>query len=132
MADPNLRAQWETRKIKTLTRDFAIKSKDGQVNEEATEMLKKPWFYEFLTQAMDTKAWGFSVIEMANWDKVKQTFDRFLDKDGNVYDPVSVFPRDHVKPEVGNNNILIECDGSRFPFTLTKLTELVLVWLVIL
>ena len=106
--DPNLRAQWETRKIKTLTRDFAIKNGDT-INEEATKMFKKPWFKEFLSQAMDSKAWGFSVIEMANWDQERKTFDRFFDKDGNVYDPVSSFPRDYVKPEVGQ---IVETPGD--------------------
>lgn len=97
--DPNLKAQWGTRKVKTLTRDFFVKV-GGDVNDELTKLLRKPWFYEFCGQALDSHMWGFSLIEMPYWDSEKKTFAPFMHK-GRMYDAVIEFPRDHVKPELG-------------------------------
>lgn len=101
MCDPNLKSQWNTRKIKTLSRNWYFKKGDeSKPNEEITEMFDKPWFYEFMDQALDSIAYGFSLIEMPVWDREKKEFVRYMSKD-NYMDAVTCFPRRHVKPEKG-------------------------------
>ncbi len=102
MYDPNLTSQWNTRKIKTLSRDFFLKDKDGGVMEDATMELKKPWFYRFLSLAMDSKAYGFSLIELTNWNEERRAFMPYKGSDGRMYDDVTDFPREYVKPEIGH------------------------------
>lgn len=99
MRDANLKSQWNTRKIKTLSRNWYFKKEGEKVpNDELTEMFDKPWFYAFMDKALDSIAWGFSLIEMAAWDNKKQEFTRYMSKD-NYMDAVVDFPRRHVKPE---------------------------------
>ena len=99
--DPIVKSHWNTRKIKTLTRPFFMKNGDGSENKEMTKLLKKPWFFEFLSQALDAHAWGFSLIELAAWDEKKMEFVPFIDSEGRMRDAVGEFPRDYVKPELG-------------------------------
>ena len=63
MTDGHLQAQIELRENATLNTEFYIKSQDGSINEEATELFRQQWFYDFLKEAIGEKLRGTKVGE---------------------------------------------------------------------
>ena len=61
--DPEMSAQWNTRVMKTLDKEFHVVSIDGEVNNVAIEIFKAPWFYDFVRLVLDQYLWGFTLIE---------------------------------------------------------------------
>ena len=97
--DPNLASNWESRKMKVKEKPFKIKNQSGEENEELTDLLENAtWFFDFIDHALDSRMWGFSLIEFGPLEK-----GRFLPyKVGNkFYNPVTCIDRDNVKPELG-------------------------------
>lgn len=80
------------RKGKTLQKDFRLVGKDGGENEQATGLLKKEWFMDFVDLALDSRFWGHSLIQLG---------DVINDKDGMRFGGVELVPRKHVCPEYG-------------------------------
>ena len=102
--DLHVTSQWNNRKIKTKKRDFGIFPKGdatAEVNDELTALLKKKWVFDFMDAALDSLAWGFSLVELFNWDKEKRSFEKWRNPNGKIADPVEVIDRDYVKPETG-------------------------------
>ena len=58
----------------------------GEGDKERTLLFQRPWFTHFLTIAVDTEFWGYTLAEFGQQDAQGE----FLD--------VSVFPRHHVRP----------------------------------
>jgi SPP1 gp7 family putative phage head morphogenesis protein len=54
----------QTRRNKTLAEDFAIIDANGNNNEELKKLFEKLAFYEFMENALDTKLWGHTVLEV--------------------------------------------------------------------
>lgn len=80
------------RKGKTLQKDFLLVGKDGKKNEQATALLKKEWFFDFIDLALDSRFWGHTLIQLG--DVINDNGDiRFAD--------VQIVPRKHVCPEFG-------------------------------
>lgn len=72
MTDGHLSSQMEIRKAATLNTSFqVISKKTGEVNLEKTQLLQKKWFYEFIEYILDAKFYGFSLIELLNFDGEK-------------------------------------------------------------
>ena len=80
------------RKGKTLQKEFRLVGKDGKENEQATALLKKEWFFDFMDLALDSRFWGHSLIQLG---------DIIKDKDGLRFCGVELVPRKHVCPEFG-------------------------------
>lgn len=97
--DTNLSSNWESRKMKVKEKPFKVKNEAGEQNDELTELLENAtWFHDFIDQALDSRLWGFTMIEFGPLEK-----GNFLPyKVGSkFYNPVTSIDRDNVKPELG-------------------------------
>ena len=71
---------------------FKIVGKDGQIDEAATALFEQEWFDEFVSEVLDTRFWGASLIE----------FGAPVSVMGQLrFSSVSLVPRRHVRPEYG-------------------------------
>lgn len=75
MTDGHLQAQIQLRENSTLNTEFYIKSTDGQINEEATELFRQEWFYEFLKEGIGAKLRGTKVIEFQSFGEKQIAFE---------------------------------------------------------
>ena len=62
VSDAHLFSQINSRKIKTMGAPFSV-SKGNSANKDLTEMLKRPWFGDFMNLALDSLFYGHSLIE---------------------------------------------------------------------
>lgn len=62
-----------------------------KLDEKATELFTRPWFYELLEVMVKTEFWGHSLVEFTPEKNEKGEFASF-----------SVITRDHVRPEYGD------------------------------
>ncbi len=100
MQDPHITSQWDSRKLKTLKKEFFVMPKGSEdPNDDLTAMLQAPWFFEFVNAILDSQAWGFSLIEFGEWDGEK--FIPYRNQKGKIHDDVELIDRDNVKPEYG-------------------------------
>lgn len=98
--DNHLSSQWSTRKLKTAEKQFKIVGADGETEDvEMTKLLEKPWFLSFIDIALDSRAWGFSLIEFGPWDGEK--FCPWQKANKKWQDAVEEVDRDNVRPEFG-------------------------------
>ena len=71
---------------------FKITGKDGQIDEAATALFEQEWFDDFVSEVLDTRFWGASLIE----------FGAPVSVMGQLrFSSVSLVPRRHVRPEYG-------------------------------
>lgn len=87
--DLHLTSEMEKRKLAISGAEYNLKDANGVVDAEATKLLQKSWFDEFISLAMDSIFWGHSLIEIAE-----------LNEDGTIK-KVELVPRRHVIPEKG-------------------------------
>ena len=92
MIDLHLTGCIGQRKGKTLQKEFRLIGKDGKENEAGTALLKKEWFFDFMSLALDSRFWGHSLIQLG---------DVVSDDDGLRFSNVELVPRKHVCPEHG-------------------------------
>lgn len=92
------------RKARQLDQKFNIKNKDGEILPEKTKMFKKKWFRDYMSLAIDSDAFGFSLIQ----------FDSIINDE---FSGVELVPRIYVRPEL---DIVISNTAS---FTGTNFTE---------
>ena len=82
--DAHLYALIEARKQKTTGSDFKIVDEKGEEIEDQTAMIDKQWFADAMSHALDSKFFGFSLLQ-------------FGDKNGNGdFETVDVVPREFV------------------------------------
>lgn len=62
LSDAHLFSQINSRKIKTTGAPFSV-IKSNTVNKDLTELLKRPWFGDFMSLALDSLFFGHSLIE---------------------------------------------------------------------
>lgn len=96
IVDPHLKSQWETRKMKTIEREFKV-MRNGEEVEELSQVLKKKWFYDLMHHALDSKLWGFSLIEFG--PVRDRAFQDYIGTNKKLYPAINVVDRDYVKPE---------------------------------
>lgn len=78
---------------KTLLKKFVIKDAEGNEDEAASRYFESQWFYDFLVLALDSRAWGHSLIQLG---------DVVADASGaRRFSEVQLVPREHVVPEYG-------------------------------
>lgn len=95
--DPQLTGQWESRKMKTKEKQFKFVKGDTE-NKDLTKLFESQWFMDWQDVSLDSKLWGFTLIEFGPW-----TGDNFVNYKVNdkFYDAINVIDRDNVKPELG-------------------------------
>jgi len=81
--DSHLSAIIESRISRTTSKNNKIIDKAGEEITEQTEMLNKPWFREFLKLSLESKFFGYSLIQFGN-----QT--------GGSFEDVEIVPREYV------------------------------------
>ncbi|MBQ9440026.1 MAG: DUF935 family protein [Paludibacteraceae bacterium] len=71
---------------------FKLVDKDGMADEAATALFEQEWFDDFVSEVLDTRFWGASLIE----------FGAPVSVLGQMrFSSVSLVPRRHVRPEYG-------------------------------
>jgi phage gp29-like protein len=85
MLDAHISSVIQTRKASILGCEFIV-TKGGVEVEALTETLDKKWFYDFVNLALDSKYFGFSLIE-------------FGDLVDDEFKSIGLVPREYVKPE---------------------------------
>ena len=82
----------ERTKLGVMQRKFKLTDKNGKENYDITSLFESPWFWLFMSLAMDAEYYGNSLIQLGN----------VVLKDGKMYfDTVELVPRAHVCPERG-------------------------------
>ncbi len=85
--DTHFISQQEVRKLTTLSKPFKIiDKKTGEENKDKTRLLQTPWFYDFMSHALDSIFYGTQIIE-------------FDDLEEGEFKGVSLLPRWSVLPE---------------------------------
>ena len=93
LVDMHLTGCFTQRYHKTLLKSFVILDKDGNEDDEALKIFKSKWFHHFLLRALESIAWGHSLVQLG---------DVFTDTNGVMkFSDVELVPRDHVCPEYG-------------------------------
>ena len=84
--DAQVKALLEVRTNRVLNKEFKV-VRDGEINEEATEVLKQVWFHDLLKASMESIYWGFSLQQLGDLtaNGIKESF---------------TVDRDYVKPEL--------------------------------
>lgn len=88
--DGHVSATIGQRKNKVLAEPFAIYDDNGNVIDDQTDLLLRPWFEKFLSYSLDEVFFGHSLIEL------------LFDKGSNMVHDCAIIPRDHVRPEYGH------------------------------
>lgn len=97
--DPHLSAQWNTRKLKTINKEFSIVDSAGNENEELTALLKSAWFNDLVNAILDNFLYGFSLIEFGPVES--GMFQPYINNKNKLQPAINVIDRDYVKPEFG-------------------------------
>lgn len=107
IADPELSAQWNTRVMKTLDKEFHVTNIEGEEDKAAAEIFKAPWFFDFVRLVLEHYLWGFTLIEFGPLED--DAFVLYMDDSGMMHTAVESVDRDYVKPEYG---IIVEHYGD--------------------
>lgn len=97
--DPHLISQWCTRKLKTLEKEFNLVNEADEPNPKATQLLDSQWFMDLMDELLESKLWGFRLIELGPVKDKKIVPYRAANN--RVYDAINPINPDHVKPEWG-------------------------------
>lgn len=98
MLDPHLNAVWMQIKNAILGCEFNFYTKDGKEDEEKSKIFKQKWFYDYLSDALDAKLWGHSLIQFGNVVNLGEC---------EGFNEAYLIPRQYVSPEfskVSNTN----------------------------
>ena len=102
LIDLHLTGCFAQRYHKTLLKAFVLTDDEGKENEEAAKIFESKWFYHFLLNALESIAWGHSLIQLG---------DVITDANGVMkFSDVELVPREHVCPEFGV--LLRDCSDS--------------------
>ena len=101
LMDPSLPAQWNTRVLKTLDKEFHLVGIEDKVDRSAAEVFKAPWFNDWVRLVLEQHLWGFTLIEFGPWNSDMGSFVPYMDSSGRYHSAVESVDRDYVKPEWG-------------------------------
>jgi hypothetical protein len=96
LEDFHLASQLKTAKVEVISEAFAIVDRvTGEIDEDKTHLLRRPWFDQYLNHALDAEFWGHSLVEFmpmgpSDSQLMAQEFTR-----------VVLLPRLNVKPQAG-------------------------------
>lgn len=93
LVDMHLTGCFLQRYHKTLLKSFVIVDENDNEDEEALKIFESKWFHHFLLRALESIAWGHSLIQLG---------DVVTDANGVIkFSDVELVPREHVCPEYG-------------------------------
>jgi phage gp29-like protein len=93
MLDAHLSGQVQVRKLKTIGARFSIYNSANESVPELTWLLKAPWFGKLVSNLLDAKLYGHTLIQIDGVTPIK-------DGKGGI-SGVSLVPRRHIVPEFG-------------------------------
>jgi hypothetical protein len=67
--DDHLMTVWENRELKIKGSPFKTTDQNGEADEEAVKLLKKPWFLEWMGYALRPQLSGTKVVQMQHLDE---------------------------------------------------------------
>ena len=73
---------------------YTIKNADGSTNEDATKLIKKSWFVTYIRQVIESKLYGYSLVELGDKDE----------RSGSL-EEVTAMPRRNIAPK---DNLVLE------------------------
>lgn len=79
----------ESRVTPVQRKKFKIIDKEGNENEELTELFKKPWFEDFIKFSIESRFEGFTILELFE-----------LDENGEL-SVINTIPQEHTIPKKG-------------------------------
>lgn len=85
--DAHLSAAVQQRKFLLMGKEFEVIGANGDVDEKKTALIRKKWFRDYLSLALDSEYWGHSLIQFGS---IKD----------DEYTSVELVPRQFVKPEL--------------------------------
>lgn len=104
MHDLHLKGAIRNRKLAVMGKPFRLVDKNGKPDTDATNLLTKKWFREFVSLALDSKFYGHSLIQ----------FGDIIREDKNIYfKEIELVPRHHVSPEYGTLLVNASDDPSK-------------------
>ncbi|MGQ1889141.1 phage portal protein family protein [Thermophagus sp. OGC60D27] len=83
--DSHVHAQIEIARNKIVSSPFILK-RNGVVDEQATELLRREWFEKFLGYVLDSELWGYTLVEAGDMN------------DNGEFTDMIIFPRRNVLP----------------------------------
>ena len=86
---------YEVRKQNVLKKQFDLIDASGNINEKATELIRKDWFFRTMDAKMDSLFYGYSLLNFSDVIN-NELFSR--DREGNPA-PITVIPRPWVSPD---------------------------------
>lgn len=93
LVDMHLTGCFTQRYHKTLLKAFVIVDENGKEDSDALKVFKSKWFHHFLLYALESIAWGHTLIQLG---------DIVSDANGTLkFSDVEIIPRQHVCPEYG-------------------------------
>ena len=101
--DAHITAVWNARKTEIMGTEFIV-YKNGKIQQKQTDFIQRKWFFDFLNYALDSKMWGFSLIQFGN----------ILD---NEFTDIDLVPRAYVRPEL---NLVVPMYGAMAGEDFTK------------
>lgn len=88
--DGRASAEFDKRKLAVQGSEISLYNPaDGVTDAEKTKLLQKPWFFDLIGHAMDSKAWGHSLVQIGD-----------MNEEGEISE-VELVNRKHVIPEKG-------------------------------
>lgn len=97
--DTAVYSNWNTRLLKTIEKEYKVTDVAGNEIEEKTRVLEADWFMKFQKEVLDSKLWGFSLLEFG--PSYNNGFVPWRNHKGIIRPSVGNVHRDHVKPEKG-------------------------------
>ncbi len=64
--DAHLSSLMQTRSLKILKSEMGLINEKGEVDQDKTELLRRPWFYDLLFQCSIQPFWGYTLIEFGD------------------------------------------------------------------
>lgn len=91
LIDNHLASLVKTRRLKAIGSPFVVLDDKNQIHPELLPLLQRPWMQDFLTFLIDTRFWGFSLIELGQ-------FEVITDQPFKELSSVHLIPRRQVEP----------------------------------
>jgi len=78
--DGQVWSQLQNRQVATTGTNFRIVDEEGEENKDLTKFFKTKWFHDFISNAVDTKFWGFTLHQLGPLEDDKFQWVDFVDR----------------------------------------------------
>ena len=85
--DAHLSSLMQTVVLKCLASNYWLVNDKGEIDQDQTEKINASWFREFITYAVESKFWGFSLVQLG---PIKD----------DAFSEIKLVPRENVIPEL--------------------------------